>query len=431
VRALAWFHARGLIHRDIRPANILVGPAPSDAWLTGLSLTSRLPRQHQSPEAPEVIARTLEYMAPEQTGRMNRSVDSRSDLYSLGVTFYQMLVGTLPFTANDPMEWIHCHLARQPLSPSERVSDIPEPVSAIVMKLLSKTAEDRYQTATGVEADLRRCLIEWESCARIDPFPLGEHDMSDQLLIPERPYGRESEIELLLAAFDRVVNHGTTELMLVSGYSGVGKSSVVNELHKVLVPSKGLFVSGKFDQYKRDIPYATLSQAFQHLARQILGQSERELGEWRQALQEALGTNGQLMVDLIPELELIIGNQPPVAELSPQDAQNHFQTVFRRFLSVFARPEHPLVLFLDDLQWLDAATLHLFQDLTTHEEVRHLLLIGAFRYNEVSPSHPLMRTLAAANDAPASPSSLAFWPTLKGHSDVCLAREGSRSPSGR
>jgi PAS domain S-box-containing protein len=394
VRALAWFHARGLIHRDLRPTNILVGAAAGDAWLTGLSLTSRLPRQHQSPEAPEVIVGTLEYMAPEQTGRMNRSVDSRSDLYSLGVTFYQMLVGALPFTANDPMEWVHCHLARQPLSPSERVSDIPEPVSAIVMKLLSKTAEDRYQTATGIEADLRRCLIEWETRARIDPFPLGEHDMSDKLLIPERLYGRENEIELLLAAFDRVVTHGTTELVLVSGYSGVGKSSVVNELHKVLVPSRGLFVSGKFDQYKRDIPYATLSQAFQHLARQILGQSERELGEWRQALQEALGTNGQLMVDLIPELELIIGNQPPIAELSPQDAQNHFQTVFRRLLSVFARPEHPLVLFLDDLQWLDAATLHLFQDLTTHDEVRHLLLIGAFRDNEVSPSHPLMRTLA-------------------------------------
>jgi len=393
VKALGRFHARGLIHRDIRPANILVNTATGDAWLTGFGLTSRLPRQRQSPEAPEVVAGTLEYMAPEQTGRMNRSIDSRSDLYSLGVTLYEMLVGALPFTASDPMEWVHCHLARRALSPSERVSDIPEPVSAIVMKLLSKTAEDRYQTAAGIDADLRRCLTEWEAHGRIDPFPLGADDMSDKLLIPERLYGRENEIELLLAAFGRVVTRGTTELVLVSGYSGVGKSSVVNELHKALVPPRGLFASGKFDQYKRDIPYATLAQAFQHLARQLLGQSERELGQWRAAIQEALGPNGQLMVNLVPELELIIGDQPPVVELSPQDAQNRFQMVFRRLLAVFARPEHPLALFLDDLQWLDAATLHLLQHLITHDEVRHLLIIGAFRDNEVSPSHPLTRTL--------------------------------------
>ena len=393
-KALSRFHAKGLVHRDVRPGNILVNAAAGDAWLMGFGLTSRLPRQRQSPEAPEVIAGTLEYMSPEQTGRMNRSIDSRSDLYSLGVTLYEMLVGALPFTASDPMEWVHCHLARQPLAPSERISNIPGPISAIVMKLLSKTAEDRYQTAAGVEADLRRCLTAWETRGRIAPFPLGENDISDHLLIPERLYGRESEIELLLAAFDRVANRGTTELVLVSGYSGVGKSSVVNELHKALVPSRGLFASGKFDQYKRDIPYATLAQAFQQLARQILGQSERELGQWRAAILQALGPNGQLMVNLIPDLELIIGHQPAVAELPPQDAQNRFQMVFRRLLAVFARPEHPLALFLDDLQWLDAATLHLLQYLITHDEVRHLLLIGAFRDNEVSLSHPLMRTLA-------------------------------------
>ena len=393
-KALSDFHVRGLVHRDVRPGNILVNAASGDAWLMGFGLTSRLPRQRQSLEAPEVIAGTLEYMAPEQTGRMNRSIDSRSDLYSLGVTLYEMLVGALPFTASDPMEWVHCHLARQPLAPSERVSNIPGPISAIVMKLLSKTAEDRYQTAAGVEADLRRCLAEWETLGCISPFPLGADDIADHLLIPERLYGRESEIELLLAAFDRVANRGTTELVLVSGYSGVGKSSVVNELHKALVPSRGLFASGKFDQYKRDIPYATLAQAFQQLARQILGQSERELRQWRAAILQALGPNGQLMVDLIPDLELIIGHQPVVAELPPQDAQNRFQMVFRKLLAVFARPEHPLALFLDDLQWLDAATLDLLQYLITHEEVRHLLLIGAFRDNEVSLSHPLMRTLA-------------------------------------
>src|SRR6202040_3046983 len=381
--ALRHVHERGLIHKDIKPANILVGAANGGVWLTGFGIASRLPREHQAPAPPEVIAGTLAYMAPEQTGRMNRSVDSRSDLYALGVTFYEMLTGTLPFTAADPMEWVHCHIARQPAPPTERVAGVPGPLSAIVMKLLAKTAEARYQTAVGVEADLRRCLAEWQSHGRIEQFPLGEHDGSDRLLIPEKLYGREREIEALIAAFDRVVAQGTTELVLVSGYSGIGKSSVVHELHKVLVPSRGLFAAGKFDQYKRDTPYATVGQAFQSLVRSLLTQSEEELGRWRASLIDALGPNGQLMVNLVPELELVIGKQPPVAVLPPRDAQKRFQMVFRRFLAVFARKEHPLALFLDDLQWLDTATLDLLEHLVTHSEVQHLLLIGAYRDNEV------------------------------------------------
>jgi PAS domain S-box-containing protein len=391
--ALRQLHERGLVHKDIKPANILVNDASGGIRLTGFGIASRLPREQQPPTPPEVIAGTLAYMAPEQTGRMNRSVDSRSDLYALGVTFYEMLTGRLPFTASDPMEWVHCHIARRPVPPNERVVKVPAPLAAIVMKLLAKTAEERYQTSGGVERDLRRSLAEWESCGRIEPFPLGDYDISDRLLIPEKLYGREREIEMLLASFDRVVTDSTPEIVFVSGYSGIGKSSVVNELHKVLVPPRGLFASGKFDQYKRDIPYATVGQAFQSLVRSLLSQSEAELDRWQVSLGEALGPNGQLIVNLVPELELVIGKQPPVADLPSQAAKNRFQIVFRRFLGVFARKEHPLALFLDDLQWLDAATLELIEHLVTHPEVRHLLLVGAYRDNEVGPAHPLLRGL--------------------------------------
>src|SRR5438552_9994905 len=397
--ALGKLHQRGLIHKDIKPANIVVHCADGHVRLTGFGIASRLSRERQAPQPPETIAGTLAYMAPEQTGRMNRSIDARSDLYALGVTLYQMLTGVLPLTAADPMEWVHCHIARKPVSPRERLESVPAPVSAIIMKLLAKTPEDRYQTAGGVERDLRRCLAEWEACQRIDDFPLGLQDTPNQLLIPEKLYGREREIATLLSCFDRIIKTGVPELVLVSGYSGIGKSSVVDELHKVLVPPRGLFASGKFDQYKRDIPYATLVQAFQSLVRPLLSKSDTELASWRHALLEALGSNGRLMIDLIPELKLIIGDQPPVPELPPQQAQSRFQLVFRRFIVAFAQPNHPLALFLDDLQWLDAATLDLLEDLLTRSDLRHLMLIGAYRDNEVVAAHPLMRKLDAIKAA--------------------------------
>jgi PAS domain S-box-containing protein len=408
--AIGDLHRRGLVHKDVKPANVLVNPDTSKAWLMGFGVASRLPRERQSPDPPEFIAGTLPYMAPEQTGRMNRSTDSRSDLYSYGVTLYEVLTGSLPFTASDSMEWVHCHVARRPMPPDERTKGIPRTISSIVLKLLSKTAEERYQTAAGVESDLRRCLEEWETLGRVNSFSIGTHDASDRLWIPERLYGRDREVKVLLDAFERVLTGELSRLALVSGYSGIGKSSVVYELQKAIVLPRGIFIAGKFDQHRRDIPYATLAQAFQTLVRQILGKSEDEVDHWREDIRQALGSNGQLVANLIPELELIIGKQPPIPELPPQETQNRFQAVFRRFLCVFAQKEHPLTLFLDDLQWLDVATLSFIEHLLSHPEVKHLLIVGAYRDNEVSPSHPLTLTLDSIRKAGVSVDEIVLKP---------------------
>jgi PAS domain S-box-containing protein len=395
--ALGQVHRQGLIHKDVKPANALVDDA-GHVWLTGFGIASRLPRERQAPAPPEVVAGTLAYMSPEQTGRMNRSIDTRSDLYSLGVILYQMLTGVLPFVAGDPLEWVHCHIARQPVAPVDRCA-VSETLSAITMKLLAKNAEERYQTAAGLEADLRRCLSTWHSHGRIDSFLLGGDDLSGRLLIPEKLYGREREVDALLASFDRVVAGGRPELVLVSGYSGIGKSAVVNELHKSLVSPRGLFASGKFDQYKRDIPYATVAQGFHSLIRPLLGKPEAEVRQWRDDLCQALSPNGSLVVDLVPELKLLLGEQPPVIALPPQEAKTRAQLALRRFIGVFARPEHPLTLFLDDLQWLDAATLEFLEDLLIQQDLSHLLVVGAYRDNEVDSTHPLTRKLSAIRDA--------------------------------
>src|ERR1700756_1790208 len=408
--ALGRLHGRGLIHKDIKPANVLVHGASGQVWLMGLGIASRLPRERQSPDPPETIAGTLAYMAPEQTGRMNRSLDSRSDLYALGVTLYELLTGSLPFTAADPIELIHCHIAREPVPPGKLARKVPDPLSMIVMKLLAKTAEERYQTAAGVEADLRKCVTAWETFGRIDPFPLGLQDASDRLMIPEKLYGRDGEIAHLLAAFDRVVKHGVSELVLVSGYSGIGKSSVVNELHKVIVLPRGIFISGKFDQRLRDTPHATLAQAFQGLVQQLLNGHADDIARWRDAIKEAVGNQGRLLTDLVPDLVRLIGPQPTIAVLSPQDSELRFQTVFQRFVGVFARAEHPLVIFVDDLQWLDPATLTLIEYLLLHPDTRHLLVIGAYRDNEVDSAHPLMLKLEALRRAGARLDQIVLGP---------------------
>jgi hypothetical protein len=309
--ALSKAHSLGLVHRNVKPTNIFVNCANGPARLSGFGLASRLPRERRHAEPPEFIAGTLAYMAPEQTGRMNRSIDSRSDLYALGVTFYRMLTGVLPFSANDPLEWVHCHVARKPLPPAERCAHVPAAISEIVMKLLAKTAEARYQTAAGLEHDLRRCLGQWRGRNHIERFVLGERDAPDRLMIPERLYGRDREIKTLLAAFERIVAGGGPELLVVTGQGGAGKSVVVQELQRAVLGPKGLFASGKFDQLKRDIPYASLAQALQDLIRPLLGKSENEVASWRALLDEALGANGALMVAVVPELELLMGQQLP------------------------------------------------------------------------------------------------------------------------
>ena len=410
--ALGRLHQSGLVHKDIKPANVFVNVSTAQTWLSGFGIASRLRRERQSPSPPEFIAGTLPYMAPEQTGRMNRSIDSRSDLYALGVALYQVLTSHLPFVASDPMEWVHSHIARRPVPPLDRRQGVPPAVSAILMKLLAKTPEERYQTAAGVEADLRRCLNQWEIRRRVDDFVPGESDRPDRLVIPEKLYGREHQVKTLLSAFKRVINSGMPQLVLVSGYSGIGKSSVVHELQKALVSPRGLYASGKFDQYKREIPYCTLAQAFQSLIRQILVKSEADLASWRDSLLQALGPNGRLIADLVPELKLIIGEPPAVAELPPQDSQRRFQLVFRRFIEVFAQPEHPLALFLDDLQWLDAATLDVIEDLLTNPDVRHFMLIGAYRDNEVDDGHPLMRKVLAIRLAGAAVEEMTLGPLI-------------------
>ncbi|OUL30749.1 serine/threonine protein kinase [Nostoc sp. RF31YmG] len=389
---IARIHQNKIIHKDIKPQNIIINPQNLNVKIIDFSIASHLSRENPTVSNPNLIEGTLAYMSPEQTGRMNRSLDYRTDFYSLGVTFYQMLTDLLPFDSNDSLEIIHSHIAKIPASPHEINSDIPLIVSEIVMKLLAKTAEDRYQSALGLKADLELCLQELEQNGQIPEFTIGQLDLSSQFIIPQKLYGREAEVNILLNAFERISN-GQTEMMLVSGYSGIGKSSLVNEIHKPIVRQRGYFISGKFDQFKRNIPYSSLIQAFQELMQQLLTESAEALENWKSQLLAALGQNGQIIIDVIPEVERIIGYQPAIVELSRTESQNRFNRVFQHFIHVFTKREHPLVLFLDDLQWVDSASLKLIELIITDPDSEYLLLIGAYRDNEVSATHPLIQAL--------------------------------------
>jgi histidine kinase len=398
--SLGELHKNNIIHKDIKPSNIIINSKTLELKITDFSIASRLVKEIPKISNPNLLEGTLAYMSPEQTGRMNRSLDYRTDFYSLGVTFYEILTGELPFKSTDTLELIHCHLAKIPAAPAQIIPEIPQAISEIVMKLLAKTAEERYQSAWGLKADLETCLTQLQTNGKIENFPIGQLDYASQLLIPQKLYGRQQEVAKLMAAFDRVVggeteenNQSKIEMLLVSGYSGIGKTSIIKEIHKPILHQRGYFIAGKFDQFKRNIPYASIIQAFQSLMRQLLTEPTDQLQIWKNKLLAALGQNGQVIIDVIPEVELIIGKQPEILQLPPTEAQNRFNRVFKQFIHVFTQKEHPLVIFLDDLQWADSATLKLMQLLMTDPESQYLLLIGAYRDNEVSSGHPLIQTI--------------------------------------
>ncbi|MBI3448116.1 MAG: AAA family ATPase, partial [Acidobacteria bacterium] len=413
-------HARRIIHRNLSPASVLVEPRLARPEIFDFSVASRLPHDSQAPHPLRLLPGRLAYIAPEQTGRMNRVVDHRSDLYSLGVIFYQMLTGEVPFESKDPLEIVHGHLARIARAPEEIDGTIPAPLSALVMKLLAKTAEERYQSAAGLKADLEVCAAEWAEERSIRVFPLGGRDRSDRFTIPERLYGRDAEVRALLEAFE-TASSGPARLMLVAGYPGVGKTSLVNEVHKPIVKRRGRFVSGKFDQLDRNIPYGALVQAFRGLIRQVLAESEETIAGFRERLAGALEAGAGVMTEVIPELEILLGPQPPTPPLGPAEAQNRFTYLFQNFIQTFAGAEHPLVVFLDDLQWADPATLRLLAFLVTSPGVRSLFIIGAYRDNEVGPAHPLAQTIAEVRGVGAAIDAIHLLPLRLGHLTALVA----------
>jgi len=396
-----------VVHKDLKPANILIQPESKQVKLIDFSIASLLPKETQEIQSPNILEGTLAYLAPEQTGRMNRGIDYRADFYALGVTLYQLLTGTLPFVSDDPLELIHCHLAKVPV-PVEQVNpDVPEVVAAIVTKLMAKNAEDRYQSALGLKHDLEQCLTQWKTTGEIAEFELGQRDLSDRFLIPEKLYGRETEVAQLLAAFDRVAD-GASELMLVAGFSGIGKTAVVNEVHKPIVRQRGYFIKGKFDQFNRNIPLSAFVQALRDLMGQLLSESDAQLTQWQAKILAAVGENGQVLIDVIPELEQIIGKQPPAPELSGSAAQNRFNLLFQKFIEVFTTAEHLLVMFLDDLQWADLASLQLIKLLMNDNG--YLLMLGAYRDNEVSPVHPFILAVEEIRKASAIVNTITLAP---------------------
>lgn len=386
-------HQHHVVHKDINPSNILWDPLIPEVKIIDFSIAITLLKENPSAISADVLEGTLAYLSPEQTGRMNRDIDYRSDYYSLGVTLYQMLTGELPFQSKDPMELVHAHIAILPKPPHELNSDIPLVLSNIVLKLMAKTAEDRYQSMYGLRDDLKRCASQLKEKNTIDDFPLGQHDRSSIFEIPEKLYGREEQLNELIEVLNQVAPENQAQLMLISGFSGVGKSALVHELDKSIVNKRGYFISGKFDLLQKNIPYTAFIQAFEQLIRQLLSENEAIIDKWRTAIQEAVGIYGKVVTDFLPSLKLIIGKQPDVVELNALETQNRFNSVFQSFIMALVNRDKPIIIFLDDLQWTDLPSLNLIKYLLTQTKQCSLLMIGAYRNNEIGPQHPLSLTL--------------------------------------
>lgn len=417
---LGQIHQNNLIHNHLNADNVLCSPDAKRVKITGFGGASRLSGEKMTSSKEILHEGALAYLSPEQTGRMNRMPDYRADFYSIGVIFYKLLTGQLPFPFMDPLELVHAHIAQQPRPPHGLNPRIPIPVSEIVMKLLAKMAEDRYQNAYRLKADLESCLAQLTTTGEIQSFPLGQNDVSSRFQISQKLYGRQKEIANLIEAFENA-SQGQVVLMLVSGYSGIGKSTLVNEVQKPIVRRRGIFISGKFDQLHREVPYSALIQAFRALIQQIQTESEQQISQWREDLLVAVGQIGQVIIDVIPEVALITGPQPSIPQLASAEAQNRFQLVFKRFVQVFARPGRPLVIFLDDLQWVSAATMALLQEIVSDSELHHLFLIGTYRDNEIGASHPLALAIKELDASGTQFSQLKLHPLALEHVNQLIA----------
>jgi len=388
VDAIGIIHSLNIIHKDINPSNIIWNIEDNNIKIIDFGIATKLSREITSVKNPNILEGTLAYISPEQTGRMNRSLDYRSDFYSLGITFYWMLCSKVPFESDDLLKLVHSHIAVKPDSPREFDHNIPQALSDIVMKLIAKNAEDRYLSTNGLKVDLEKCLDDLLRSGAIEPFELGTLDISEKFELSQKLYGREKEIDSLLKAFERV-SPGNTEIMLVSGFGGIGKSALINEIQRPIVKHRGYFLSGKFEQLKRDVPYSAITQALTFLGKQILGENETEIAIWKNKIMTAVGYNGKIITEIVPIFELVIGKQEELSELGPHETRNRFHQVFESFIKAIANKDHPIVLFLDDLQWADSASLQVIRLLTTVAEIKYLFIIGAYRHNEIAESHPL------------------------------------------
>ncbi len=404
-QGLGELHQEGIIHKDVNPNNIIIDSENKEAKLISLNLATKINLKEQHLGNPEQLSGTLSYLSPEQTGRMNRRVDYRTDLYSLGVTFYEMLAGDLPFKANDALEMVHSHIAIIPEPVIKRNKNIPKPISDIIQRLLEKKAEDRYQSAFGLKHDLEICLEQFLEKDTVEEFKFQTKDFSGKFSLPQKLYGRDNEISTLLGRFENVAQ-GDLEMILISGYSGTGKSVLVREIHKPVTEKKGYFIEGKFDQYQRAVPYYAIFQAFNSFINILLGENAEYLEQIKERLIESIGEEGKVLTDVLPSLELIIGPQKDVPELGGTETRNRFNYVFRKFVTGLSTEEHPIVLFIDDLQWADSSSLNLLETLMTDPENKYLLCIGAYRDNEVDASHPFILTVKDMKEAGAKISDI-------------------------